>query len=67
MLLTSGLFCIFYWMTDSDGVISEMEEKPIKFYRLWVTRVQTIKPADLMPSNPSISFYTKFYREKVSV
>jgi len=54
-------------MTDSDGVISEMEEKPIKFYRLWVTRVQTIKPADLMPSNPSISFYTKFYREKVSV
>jgi hypothetical protein len=52
-------------MTASDGVISEMEEKPIKFYRLWVTRVQTIKPADLMPFTPAISFYSTFYREEV--
>jgi hypothetical protein len=65
VLLTSGVFCIFYWMTASDGVISEMEEKPIKFYRLWVTCVQTIKPAHLMPSTPAISFYSRFYREEV--
>ena len=67
VLLTGGLFCIFCWMTASGGVISEMKEKPIKFYRLWVTRVQTIKPADLMPLIPARSFNTEFYRAEVRV